>query len=169
MKHSNIFVVMMTAVILMVALSGCTSNTSPPPKQAENVPLVTYTAAMTPLETAVPATAAPTPDTVAMADKDFVDAFTACYAASPVITNITTNNAFVNCLDRMPNPKGLCAVDFKNNVYRFTKADDTTAGYNSANRRIRLAMDAYKEGMSYDFVTEQNVACGLQPKGFPLI
>ena len=127
---------MMAAVVLMAGLSGCTSTSSPPVVPAQNTPVVT-SPPVTTVATSVPTpTAVPIADTEALADSTYVGGLESCYADTPVISNLTSNIAFINCMGNIPDPKGVCAVNYKNNVMRFTKAEDTTAGYAQENTRI---------------------------------
>jgi hypothetical protein len=167
MKPSAIFTVLM-AVVILALLSGCTGTTSPPVTPAATTPMATPTP-MTPVATPTPTTAAvPTPDSDAVADMSFNTALETCYATTPVITNGTSRVAFVNCLQNAPDPKGGCAVNYKSNVQRYLKDDDTTAGYNRMNSRIQLARDAYSRNLTYNYVLDQAEPCSPQPTGFPV-
>ncbi len=111
---------------------------------------------------------APEPDTAAIADKAFVDAAEACTAATPVISDVTTRLAFTTCMQNTPDPKGVCAVNYKYNILKATKDDDTSAGYSRQNKRIPLIRDAYSRNLSYNTMTDTVEACSLQPLGFPV-
>jgi hypothetical protein len=169
MKRSSVFVVIMAVVILMAALSGCTSSSSPPAVPVATTPPVTPTPAPTPDVTVLSTTApVPEPDREAVADQEFVDAFEACYAKTPVISDITTRLAFTTCMQDAPDPKGVCAFSYKDNILKYTKDDDTTAGYSRMNTRIRLARDAYSKGLSYNYLTDKDETCSLQPMTRPV-
>jgi len=160
MKRSSVFVVIMAIVILMAGLSGCTSTSSPPADQAAATPLVTYTPAPTPAA-GILSTTAPVPvqDSAAIADKKFADAAEACYAENPVISDIATRLAFTSCMQNTPDPKGVCALSYKDNILKYTKDDDTTAGYSRINTRIQRARDAYSKDLSYNYLTDQDEEC----------
>jgi PBP1b-binding outer membrane lipoprotein LpoB len=169
MKGSSVFIVIMAVVVMMVALSGCTSTNDPPVAQVTSTPAVTFTTAPTPALTTMPTPVpTPVPDTAAIADKAFVDAAEACIAATPVISNVTTQLAFTTCVQNTPDPKGVCAVKYKYNVLKATKDDATTAGYSRENKRIPLVREAYSRNMSYNTMTDTVEACNLQPVGFPM-
>jgi len=169
MKRSSVFIVIMAVVILMAALSGCTSTSSPQAVPVTATPAVTDTPVPVPAVTALP-TAAPVqePDLVAIADKKFADAAEACYAENPVISDITTRLAFTSCMQDVPDPKGVCALSYKGNILKYLKDDDTTAGYSRMNTRIQKARDAYSKDLSYNYLTDQDEACSLQPMGYPI-
>ena len=159
----------MAAIILMVALSGCTSTNPPPAAPVESTPAVTYTPAPTPALTTIPtSTPAPKPDTVAIADKAFVDAAEACIAATPVISDVTTQLTFTTCMQNAPDPKGVCAAKYKFNILKATKDDATSAGYSRENKRIPLVRDAYTRNLSYNTMTDTVEACSQQPLGVPI-
>lgn len=166
MKHSCAFVLMLAVVIAASALSGCTSP-STPATPAAGTPVPVDTALQPPAVATPPPTTVPGPDTGA-ADKNFVDALDGCYAQTPALTNISTRVTFTECLMQTPDPRGICAVNYKNNIRRFLKGDDTTAGYAMANNGMRMAKAAYQQGMTYDFVNDKNVGCAMQPLGYPL-
>jgi hypothetical protein len=169
MKGTSIFMVIMAVVVLMVALSGCTSTNNPPVAPVESTMAVTYTPAPTPVLTTMPtSTPAPTPDTAAIADKAFADAADACIAATPVISNVTTQLAFTTCLQDAPDPKGVCAVNYKYNILKATKDDATSAGYSRENKRIPLVRDAYRRNLSYNTMTDTVGACSQQRLGVPI-
>jgi hypothetical protein len=169
MKHSWVFVVSFTIVILMVALSGCTNTNSPPVVPVATTPVVTSTPVPAPAIATVPTTTpVPGPDLTAIADKKFADAAEACYADNPVIANISTQHAFVACMQNSPDPKGVCALNYKDNVLKYTKDDDTSAGYQRENLRIRLARDAYRKNLSYNPLTDQAEACSQLPMSRPI-
>lgn len=158
----------MAVVILMVALSGCTTS-SPPVVSVATTPVETYTpeptAAVTVLLTTAPV---PTQDTAAIADKGFVDAIDACYAANPVISDVASRLAFTSCVQKTPDPKGVCAWNYKDNILKYTKDDDTTAGYSRVNTRIQLARNAYNKGLSYNYLIDKNEACSQPTMGRPI-
>jgi hypothetical protein len=110
----------------------------------------------------------PEPDRAAIADKAFVDATEVCIAATPVISNVTTQLAFSTCMQNTPDPKGVCAVKYKYNILKATKDDATSAGYSRENKRIPLVREAYSRNMSYNTMTDTVEACSLQPAGFPI-
>jgi hypothetical protein len=167
MKHSSFFVVVLAVVILMAALSGCT--TSSPPAPVATTPVVTYTPAPTPEVTNVPTSApVPTADMEAIADKKFNDATEACYAQTPVISDIATQQAFVSCMQDTPDPKGVCALKYKDNILRYTKDDDTSAGYARENTRIQRARDAYSRNLSYNPLPDKDEACSRLPMSAPI-
>jgi hypothetical protein len=169
MKGSSVFLVMVAVVVMMTAISGCTSTTKSPAAPAENTPAATYTPAPTPSFTTMPTSApAPVPDTEAIADKAFYDAAAACSAATPVISNVTTQLAFTTCMQNAPDPKGVCAVNYKYNVLKATKDDATSAGYSRENKRIPLTRDAYERNMSYNTVTDTVEECSMPPLGVPI-
>ena len=169
MKGSSVFWVIMAVVVLMVAMSGCTSTNNPPVAQVKSTPAITYTPAPTPALTAMPTSApAPTPDKAAIADKAFADAADACIAATPVISNVTTQLAFTTCMQNAPDPKSVCAVNYQYNILKATKDDATSAGYSRENKRIPLIRDAYTKNMSYNTMTDTVEACVQQPSGFPV-
>ena len=154
---------------MVVALSGCTSTNPPPVAPVESTPAVTYTPAPTPALTTIPTSApAPVPDTAAIADKAFVDAAEACIAATPVISDVTTQLTFTTCMQNAPDPKGVCAVKYKYNVLKATKDDATSAGYSRENKRIPLVRDAYTRNLSYNTMTDTVEACSQQPLGVPI-
>jgi hypothetical protein len=168
MKHSMAFVVMIAVVVLAAVISGCTSSTSPPAVPAQNTPVAIATPVMTPVAAlTLPPTAVPGTDTT-VADKNFVNGMEACYASIPVISNISTHIALVNCVQGVPDPKGQCAQNYQSNVRRYLKDDDTTAGYNRQNTRISLARDAYNQNLSYNYVTGQDEACSQPPLAVPI-
>ena len=168
MKHPMAFVVMMAVVVMAAAFSGCTSTTSPPAAPAQNTPVPISTPVMTPVATMTPPpTTVPAPDT-SVADKNFVNGMDACYASIPVISDIPTHIAMVNCVQAVPDPAGLCAQNYQSNVKVYLKDDDTTAGYNRQNTRIGLARDAYNRSLSYNYVTGQAEACSQPPLGVPI-
>lgn len=157
---------------MMTVISGCTS-TSTPVVQVETTPAVTYTPASTPMYTpmvtAMPtSTPVPTRDTAAIADKAFVAAAEACIAATPVISNATTQLEFTTCMQNTPDPKGDCAADYKYNILRATKDDVTSAGYSRENKRIPLVQDAYSKNLSYNTLTDTVEACSSQPMNAPV-
>lgn len=159
----------MAVVILMVAISGCTSTNNPPVAPVESTPAVTYTPALTPALTTMPTSApAPTPDTAAIADKAFADAADACIAATPVISDLTTQLAFTSCLQDAPDPQGVCAVNYKYNILKTTKDDATSAGYSRENMRIPLVRNAYNRDRSYNTITDTVEACSQHPLGVPI-
>jgi hypothetical protein len=169
MKHT-IALITMTLIVIAVALSGCTSTTSPPAATTPTPAAPVSTPAMTPLGTATPppaTTAVPAPDTF-VADTNFVNALNACYASIPVVSNITTHIALVDCVQNAPEPKGLCAQNYRSNVQLYLKDDDTTAGYNRENTRIGLAREAYNRNLSYNYVTGQAEACSQPRLGVPV-
>ncbi len=169
MKGSSVFIVIMAAIVLMVAISGCTSTNNPPVTPVTSTPAVTYTPAPTPALTTMPTSApAPTPDTAAIADKAFADAADACTAATPLISDVTTQLAFTTCLQNAPDPKGVCAVNYKFNILKATKDDATSAGYSRENKRILLVRDAYNRDMSYNTMTDTVEACSQKPLGVPI-
>jgi hypothetical protein len=169
MKGSSVFMVIMAVVVLMTALSGCTSTNNPPVVQVESTPAVTYTPAPTPAFTTMPTSApAPEPDTAAIADKAFAGAAEACSAATPVISDVTTQLAFTTCMQNTPDPKGVCAVNYKYNILKATKDDATSAGYSRENKRIPLVRDAYSRNLSYNTMTDTIEACSQQPLGVPI-
>jgi hypothetical protein len=161
--------VIMAVVVLVVAMSGCTSTNTPPVAQVTSTPAVTYsptpTSARTTMQTSTPA---PTPDTAAIADKAFADAADACIAATPAISNVTTQLAFTTCLQDAPDPKGVCAVNYKYNILKATKDDATSAGYSRENKRIPLVRDAYRRNLSYNTMTDTVGACSQQRLGIPI-
>jgi hypothetical protein len=169
MKGSSVFLVIMAVVILMTALSGCTSTNNPPVVQVESTPAVTYTPVPTPAFTAMPTSApTPQPDTAAIADKAFARAADACISATPVISDVTTQLAFTTCLQNAPYPEGVCAVNYKYNILKATKDDITSAGYSRENKRIPLIRDAYSRSLSYNTQTDTVEACSQQPQGVPI-
>jgi hypothetical protein len=169
MKHSLVFVVIMAVVILMTALSGCTSTSSPPVVPVETTTAVTYTPLPTPTGTPLAtATPGPQPDAAAIADKQFVDAIEACYAENPSIANVSAQLAFISCTQNTPDPAGMCARNYKSNILRFTKDDDTSAGYLRENTRIQQARDAYSRNLSYNYLTDKAEACGPVPMNLPV-
>jgi len=169
MKRSSVFVVIMTVVILMAALSGCTNTNSPPVVPVAATPAAADTPVPTPVLTTMQTTApAAEPDMEAVVDEKFVAAAEACLAATPVISDIATNQAFVSCMQNTPDPKGLCALNYKNNVLKYTKDDDTSAGYSRENKRIQRARNAYSKNLSYNYLTDQDEACSLQPMSYPI-
>jgi hypothetical protein len=167
MKHSFAFVLMMAVVLAAAALSGCTSQPSPSPP-VTNTPLPAAPPVNTPVVTGTPPLETIPAADEAAADRDFVGSLEGCYAQTPVITNISTRVTFTTCIQGTPNPRGTCAVDYKNNVQRYLKGDDTTAGYTMANNGMTAAKAAYQQGMAYDYVNDRNVPCGTLPQGFPL-
>jgi len=157
MKRSSVFVLIMAVVILMAALSGCTSTSTQP---VATTPVVTYTPAPTPVVTAMQTTApAAEPDKVAIADKTFADAARACYAKNPVISDIATRLAFTSCMQDTPDPKGMCALSYKDNILKYIKDDDTSAGYARMNTRIRLAREAFSKNLSYNYLIDKDEEC----------
>ncbi|MCK9579657.1 MAG: hypothetical protein M0Q92_04310 [Methanoregula sp.] len=169
MKRSSVFVVIMAVVILMAALSGCTSSNSPPAVTVATTPAVTDTPAPAPAVTIVTTAApVPEPDSGAVADKEFVDATEACYTNNPVISDIATQQAFISCMQNTPDPKGVCALNYKDNILKYTKDDDTSAGYSRENTRIKLARDAYSKNLSYNYLTDKDEECILQPMRFAI-
>jgi hypothetical protein len=169
MKGSSVFIVIMAVVVLMTALSGCTSANNPPVVQVQSTPAVTYTPAPTPVVTVMPTSVpSPQPDTAAIADKAFARAADACIAATPVISDVTTQLAFTTCLQNAPDPKGVCAVNYQYNILKATKDDVTSAGYSRENKRIPLIRDAYTRGLSYNTLTDTVEACSQKPMGVPI-
>lgn len=169
MKRSSVFVVVMAAVILMAALSGCTSTSSPPVVPVATTLAVADTPAPTPLVTAVSTTApVPTPDAAAIADKKFADATKACYADNPVISDVATQQAFVSCMQNTPDPKGVCALNYKDNILKYTKDDDTSAGYSRENSRIQRAKAAFDRNLSYNYLTDKDEECAPHPMDRPI-
>jgi hypothetical protein len=169
MKGSSVFMIIMAVVVMMVALSGCTSTNNPPVAPVVTTPAVTYTPAPTPALTTIPTSSpAPVPDTAAIADKAFADAAEACIAATPVISNVSTQLVFTTCLQSAPDPKGVCAVNYKYNILKATKDDATSAGYSRENKRIPLIRNAYNRNSSYNTMTDMVEACNQQPLGFPI-
>ena len=169
MKRSSVFLMIVAVVVLMAALSGCTSTNSPPAVQVTNTPAITVTPAPTTAVTILPATTTVAePDPEAIADKKFADATEACYSANPVISNVATQQAFVSCIQNTPEPKGLCALNYKNNILKYTKEDDTSAGYLRENTRLKLARDAYRKNLSYNYLTDQAEACSRLPMNRPV-
>ncbi len=169
MKRSLVLVVIMAVVMVMTALSGCTSTTTPPGVKVAN----TFTVTSTPAPTSVIPTLTtpapvPEPDLAAIADKKFVDATEACYLANPIISNVATQQAFVSCIQNTPDPKGVCALNYKNNVLKYTKDDNTSAGYQRENTRIQLARDAYSKNLSYNHLTDKAEACTQLPMSPPV-
>ena len=159
----------MAVVVLMTVLSGCTSTNNPPVVPVVSTPEVTYTPAPTTAVTTMPTSApVPTPDTAAIADKAFTDAAEACSAATPVISDTTTQLAFTTCMQNTPDPKGVCAVNYKYNILKATKDDATSAGYTRENKRIPLVRDAYSRNSSYNTMTDTVEACSQQPLGVPV-
>jgi hypothetical protein len=169
MKSSSVFVVIMAVVILMAALSGCTSSSSPPAVPVAATPAVTSTPApatvVTTMQTTVPTAE---PDMEAIVDKEFVDATEACYSATPVISSVSTQIAFVTCMQNTPLPKGLCAVNYRNNILNYMKDDDTTAGYSRMNTRIKLAREAYSKDLSYNYLTDKDEVCSPLRMSYPI-
>jgi hypothetical protein len=168
MKYSWVFVMMMAIVVLMAAIAGCTNNNAPPAVPVATTQAVTSTLVPTPVVTMVPSEPVPTPDTVAIADKAFADAADACIAATPVISNVTTQLAFTGCMQNAPDPKGVCAVNYKYNILKATKDDATSAGYARENMRIPFVRDAYHRSLSYNTITDSVEACSPQPLGVPI-
>lgn len=161
--------VILVVIVLMVAISGCTSTNSPPVAPVTSTPAVTYTPAPTPALTTMPtSTPAPTPDMTAIADKAFVDAAEVCRAATPIISDVTTQLAFTTCIQDAPDPKSVCAVNYKYNILKATKDDATSAGYSRENKRIPLTRDAYNRNMSYNTMTDTVEACTQQSLGVPI-
>lgn len=161
--------VVMAVVMLMTALSGCTSTSNPPVVQVVSTPTITYTPSPAPVVTIVPVTSSvPEADSAAIADKKFVDAIATCYSQNPVIANISAQMAFVSCMQNTPDPRGVCALNYKNNILKYTKEDDTTAGYQRENMRIQRARDAYSRNLSYNYLNDQDEACGQLPMGYPI-
>ena len=166
MKFSA-FVLMIAVVMVAAALGGCTSTSSPPPTVV-NTPVPTETQVMTPVVTVTPLpTTVMEPDTAAK-DKKFADALDACYAEIPVVSDVTSRIALTECIQNAPNPSGVCAVNYMNNVGRFLKDDDTTAGYARMMTRIQKARDAYANGLTYNYVTDTTEECSPQPLGYPV-
>lgn len=160
MTRSLVFVAIIAVVFLMTALSGCTSTTTPPDVKVANTFTVTYTPAPVPTITTLPTTPpVPEPDVTVIADKKFVDATEACYSANPVISNVSTQLAFISCMQNTPDPKGVCASNYKSNVLKYTKDDATSAGYLRENTRIQRARDAYSKNLSYNYLTDMAEAC----------
>jgi hypothetical protein len=169
MKGSSVFMVIMAVVVLMVALSGCTSTNNPTVVPVESTPAIPYTPAPTPAVTTMPTSApAPTPDTTAIADKVFAGAADACISATPVISDATTQLAFTTCMQNTPDPKGVCAVNYKYNILKATKDDVTSAGYSRENKRIPLVRDAYNRNLSYNTVTDTVETCSQPRLGVPI-
>ena len=159
----------MAVVVLMTALSGCTSTTTPPVVTVVSTPAITYTPVPTTVITTIPTSLpVPTPDPAAIADKAFADAAEACSAATPVISDATTQLAFTTCMQNTPDPKGLCAVNYKDNILKTTKDDATSAGYARENKRIPLVRDAYSRSMSYNTRTDTVEACASLPLAPPM-
>jgi len=166
MKRSSVFVLIMAVVILMAALSGCTSTSNQP---VATTPAVTSTPAPTTVVTAMETTApAVEPDRVAIADKTFADAAEACYAKNPVISDIATRLAFTSCMQDTPDPKGVCALSYKDNLLKYIKDDDTSAGYARMNTRIRLAREAFGKNLSYNYLTDKDEECSPLPMDRPM-
>lgn len=156
----------MAVVILMAALSGCTGTSNQP---VATTPPVTYTPAPTPVVTAMQTTApAVEPDMEAIADKKFADAAGACYAENPVISDIATRLAFTSCMQDTPDPEGVCALSYKDNILKYTKDDDTSAGYARMNTRIRLAREAFEKNLSYNYLTDKDEECSPLPMDRPM-
>jgi hypothetical protein len=168
MKNTSVFMVIMAVVVLMAALSGCTS-TNPPVAPVQSTPVVmdtpAPTAAVTVMPTSVPV---PAPDNSAVADKKFADATETCFTTTPVISDVTTHLAFVTCMQNTPEPKGLCALNYRNNVLKYTKDDATTAGYARETTRIKLARDAFSRNMSYNSQTDKAEPCSQLPMSAPI-
>ncbi|PKL64514.1 MAG: hypothetical protein CVV32_07470 [Methanomicrobiales archaeon HGW-Methanomicrobiales-3] len=99
------------------------------------------------------------PDKVAIADKTFADAARACYAKNPVISDIATRLAFTSCMQDTPDPKGMCALSYKDNILKYIKDDDTSAGYARMNTRIRLAREAFSKNLSYNYLIDKDEEC----------
>ena len=163
---------MMAVVVLMTAISGCTSTSNTPVGpvgQVENTQAVTYTPTPTPAVTPLPTSApAPEPDTAAIADTAFFNAANVCLAATPVISDVTTQLAFTTCMQNTPDPKGVCAVNYKYNILKATKDDATSAGYARENKRIPLVRDAYNRNLSYNTMTDTVEECSQQRLGVPI-
>jgi hypothetical protein len=123
------------------------------------------TTAITTIPTSLPV---PTPAPAAIADKAFADAAAACSATTPVISDATTQLAFTTCMQNTPDPKGLCAVNYKDNILKATKDDATSAGYARENKRIPLVRDAYSSNMSYNTRTDTVEACAPLPLAPPM-
>jgi hypothetical protein len=174
MKGSTEFIIIMAVVVTMAALSGCTSTSStgaysPPAVQVQSTPAITYTSAPGPAVTSMPASPpVPAPDAGAVADKAFADAAKACFSATPVVSDVTTQLAFTTCIQNTPDPKGLCAVNYKDNILKATKDDPTSAGYSRENKRIPLIQDAYSGNMSYNTRTDTVEACSPLPLAPPM-
>ena len=62
-------------------------------------------------------------------------------------------------MQNTPDPKGVCALSYKDNILKYTKDDDTTAGYSRINTRIQRARDAYSKDLSYNYLTDQDEEC----------
>jgi len=159
----------MAVVVLMTVLSGCTSTTTPPVVTVASTPAITYTPVPTTEITTMPTSLpVPTPDPAAIADKAFATAAEACSAATPVISDATTQQAFTTCMQKTPDPKGLCAVNYRDNILKATKDDATSAGYARENKRIPLVRDAYSRNMSYNTRTDVVEACAPLPLAPPM-
>ena len=53
-----------------------------------------------------------------------------------------------------PEPRGVCVLDYKNNVLQYTKDDDTSAGYEWENTKIKVARDAATKNLSDNHLTD---------------
>ena len=146
-------VLAIAVIVFLILMAGCTAKPAPAP--ATTIP--------TPVPTPVPTTVVVTTPTVSpdvLADMSFADAADACYAATPVITNLSDRLVFATCMQAIPLPPGNCAQNYRYYVLKATNEDTSTAGYARETDVNNLARDAYGKGEGYDGINQVYVPCG---------
>jgi hypothetical protein len=104
-------------------------------------------------------TSTATPTDYTNDDNQFIDAAEACYRNTPQITNLTTHNTFLKCMQNTSDPTSVCAKSYKRDALKYTNVDDTTAGYQRETHNVHLARSMFYENMAYNATRQEFEPC----------
>src|SRR5690606_39276018 len=144
-----------TAVIMVLtATCGCTQQQPVTIEDADPIEMDPTTPTRELMETS---TTIPTDYT--SDDKTFIDAAEECYRTTPRITNLTTHNTFLTCMQNTSDPIRVRAKNYKREALKDTDVDDTTAGYQRENHNVLLARSMFFEHMAYNATRQEFEPC----------
>ena len=148
------FFTIATVIILLTATCGCIQQQPIPTEDANPIVMEPTTPTMEVRETSTATSTDYTSD-----DKQFIDAAEACYRDTPQITNLTTHNTFLKCMQNTSDPASVCAKSYKRDALKYTNVDDTTAGYQRETHNVHLARSMFFKNMAYNATRQEFEPC----------
>jgi len=141
-------------IMVLTATCGCTQQQPVTIEDADPIEMDPTTPTRELIETS---TTIPTDYT--SDDKTFIDAAEECYRTTPRITNLTTHNTFLTCMQNTSEPTSVCAKSYKRDALKYTNVDDTTAGYQRETYNVHLARSMFFEHMAYNATRQEFEPC----------
>jgi len=155
------FFIIATVIMFLTASCGCIQQQPITTEDADPIVMDPTTPTMEVRETSTAPSTDYTSDETNYTSDDqrFIDAAEACYQNTPQITNLTTHNTFLKCMQNTSDPTSVCAKSYKRDALKYTNVDDTTAGYQRETHNVHLARSMFFEHMAYNATRQEFEPC----------